>query len=255
MEIFLAALFGLVIGSFLNVCIVRLPEEESIVTPRSHCRACKAPIAWRDNLPVLGFLMLRGRCRACGERFSSRYVLVEVLTAALFALVVAQGLPAPQTALNLAIVAAMVVVTFIDIDHFLILDVITYPSILLSPVVAWMVGHISVTDSLFGIVLGGAVPWAFLWTYEKLRHREGLGFGDVKLLAMIGGLQGWEAPLFSLLVGSIVGSVLGLGLMIVRRERADMAIPFGPFLAFGSLLYLFEGPRLITLYLDRPPLF
>lgn len=247
----LAALFGLLIGSFLNVCIVRLPEEESVVAPRSHCRSCGIMVAWHDNIPVLSWIVLGGRCRSCGERIPARYMLVEVLTALLFAAVAAQGLPAAETAFQFALVSAMVVVTFIDIDHFLILDVITYPAIAVSPLVAWAVGHVSVADSVLGIVVGGGMLWAFAWTYERIRGHEGLGFGDVKLLAMIGGLQGWEATLFSLLVGAVVGSAVGLALIVARRGRMDMAVPFGPFLAFGSLLYMFDGPGLIVLYLEH----
>jgi leader peptidase (prepilin peptidase)/N-methyltransferase len=143
----------------------------------------------------------------------------------------------------------MIVITFIDIDHFLILDVITYPSIAISPLLALAVGHISVTDSLVGIVAGGAGLWAFAWSYEKLRKQEGMGLGDVKLLAMIGGLFGWQATLFSLFAGAIVGSVVGLAAMAIRGSRFNLEIPFGPFLAIGSLLYMFAGPPLIDWWL------
>jgi leader peptidase (prepilin peptidase)/N-methyltransferase len=245
MTLLIAVLFGLLIGSFLNVCIVRLPEDESIVSPGSHCRSCRAPVAWRDNIPVLGFVLLGGRCRSCGAPFSPRYAVVEVLTGILFGLVAMRGLPLDETLLQMAICAAMVVITFIDIDHFLILNVITYPAIAISPLLAWLVGHISVTDSVIGIVVGGGGLYAFAWTYEKLRHREGMGLGDVKLLAMIGGLLGWQATLFSLFAGSMIGSVVGLVAMILRRRGLDLEIPFGPFLAVASLLYMFAGPELM----------
>jgi len=241
MTLLIAVLFGLVVGSFLNVCIVRLPEEESIVAPGSHCRSCKAPVAWRDNIPVL----LGGRCRSCGAPFSPRYAFVEVLTGVLFGLVAMRELPLDQTLMQMAVCAAMVVITFIDIDHFLILNVITYPGIALGPVLAWLVGHISVVDSLIGVVVGGGGLWLFAWSYEKLRHREGLGFGDVKLLAMIGGLLGWQATLFSVFSGSIIGSVVGLAAMAARGRKFDLEIPFGPFLAAGCLLYMFAGPELL----------
>lgn len=247
--------FGLAIGSFLNVCILRLPEEESISLPPSHCRSCEAPLAWYDMLPVASYVILRGRCRRCGARFSMRYAVVELLTGLLFVLVAMQGLAPAQTALQLAIVAAMIVITFIDIDHFLILNVITYPAIAVSPLLALAVGHVTLADSLLGIVGAGGGLWAFAWTYEKLRHREGMGLGDVKLLAMIGGLLGWQAAMFSLFAGAIVGSVAGLATMLVRGRKFDMHIPFGPFLAFGSLVYMFAGPRVIEWWLDRPPLF
>lgn len=248
MIIAVAILFGLVVGSFLNVCIVRLPEDESVVSPRSHCRACEAPIAWRDNIPLLGYALLRGRCRSCGARFSARYPLVEALTAALFALVVAKDAPAPEIALDLTMVSLLIVVTFIDIDHFLIFDRITLPTIWLSPIAAYLVGHVRAVDSLIGIAVGGGLLGGFAWLYERARGREGMGFGDVKLLAMIGGVLGWEAALFSLFAAAISGSVIGLALMVARGGRLDMAIPFGPFLAFGGVLYMLAGPALIDLY-------
>lgn len=252
----IAVFLGLLIGSFLNVCIVRLPADESVVTPRSHCRECLRPIAWHDNIPVASFVILGGRCRHCGAPFSARYAVVEILTGALFGLVAAQGLPPAVTALQMAIVSAMIVVTFIDLDHFLILNVVTFPAIAISPLLAFAVGHLSVTDSLIGIAGGGGTLWAFAWSYEKLRHREGMGLGDVKLLAMIGGLLGWQATLFSLFAGAVVGSAYGLATLLVKKSRQfDLEIPFGPFLAFGAVLYMFAGPRLIALWLDRPPLF
>lgn len=252
----LAAVFlGLIIGSFLNVCIVRLPEEESVVAPRSHCRACHTAVAWYDNIPVASYVVLGGKCRSCGAAFSARYAAVELVTGLLFGLVAQQGLGPGETVLQLAIVSAMVVITFIDIDHFLILDVITFPAIAVAPLLAYGVGHISVQDSLLGIVGGGGLLWAFAWTYEKVRHREGMGLGDVKLLAMIGGLLGWPAIFFSLFVASIIGSVYGLLAMLARSQRFSAEIPFGPFLASAALLYMFAGPRLIELWLDRPPFF
>ncbi|MFN2376308.1 MAG: A24 family peptidase [Candidatus Binatia bacterium] len=251
MTLLVAVLFGLVVGSFLNVCILRLPERESIVSPGSHCRSCRAPVAWHDNIPVAGFVLLGGRCRNCGAPFSPRYAFVEILTGLLFGLIAMRELPLPETALQMAIAASMIVITFIDIDHFLILNVITYPAIAISPLLALLVGHIEVLDSLIGIAIGGGLLWAFAWTYEKLRGREGMGLGDVKLLAMIGGLLGWEATLFSLFAGSVVGSVFGLAILPFRRLRLDLELPFGPFLAFGALLYMFAGPELIHLWMNR----
>jgi leader peptidase (prepilin peptidase)/N-methyltransferase len=253
--LFSAVLFGLVVGSFLNVCIVRLPMEESIVRPGSHCRSCGEPVAWHDNIPVASYVLLGGRCRGCRAPFSARYPFVELLTGFGFGLVALQGLPLDVTLLQMAIVATMIVVTFIDLDYFLILDVITLPAIALSPLLALAVGHISVWDSLIGIAAGGGGLWAFAWSYERLRGREGMGLGDVKLLAMIGGLLGWQATLFSLFGGAFVGSIVGLAVMLVRGRRFDLEIPFGPFLAFAAVVYMFVGPELFDWWLDRPPLF
>lgn len=244
-----AILLGLVVGSFVNVCIVRLPRDESVVSPPSHCRSCGAPVAWHDNIPVASFVMLGGRCRSCGAAIPLRYPLVEVVTGVLFGMVAMQELGPAETALQMAIAAAMVAITFIDLDHLLILDVITLPSIAAAPLLAWTVGHVTVTDSLLGIAGGGGGLWAFAWSYEKLRGREGMGLGDVKLLAMIGGLLGWQAAPFSLLAGAVAGSLVGFAVLAARRGRFDMELPFGPFLAFGALLYMFAGPAIVDWWL------
>jgi leader peptidase (prepilin peptidase)/N-methyltransferase len=248
------ALFGLIIGSFLNVCILRLPYEESVVTPGSHCPHCAATIAWYDNIPVLSYLVLLGKCRSCAVRISPRYPIVEILTAVLAVALYRLGLPSQLFALYCAYTAALIVITFIDIDHKIIPDVISIPSIMVAPGLAFVVGHITIMESLIGIVVGGGFLWAVARGYELIRKQEGMGLGDVKMLAMIGGFQGWEAVPFTLIVGSLLGTVVGVGAIIARRGKLDMEIPFGPFLAVGSLLYLFDGPKLINRYLDLPSL-
>jgi len=251
----LAFVFGLVVGSFLNVCIVRIPHEESVVFPASHCPLCDTPLHWYENVPLLSYAVLRGRCRTCKSPISLRYPLVELLTGVLAVVLVRHGFPPREMALYAAFIAAMIVITFIDIDHKIIPDVITLPSILVSPAAAFVIGQISVTDALIGILAGGGVLWGIAALYELIRKQEGMGFGDVKLLAMVGGFMGWQASLFTLIMGSLLGTVVGLVLMIVRRGRLDMEIPFGPFLAAGALLYLFGGPELIGWYFTLPTLF
>jgi len=248
------ALFGLIIGSFLNVCILRIPYEESLVTPGSHCPHCSTPIAWYDNIPVLSYVALRGKCRRCAARISPRYAFVEVLTAVLAVALFRLGLPPHEFALYCTYTAALIVITFIDIDHKIIPDVISIPSIMVAPGMAFVVEHITITDSLIGIAVGGGFLWAIARGYELIRKREGMGLGDVKMLAMIGGLQGWEAVPFTLMVGSVLGTVVGIVTIVARRGKLDMEIPFGPFLAAGALLYLFGGPKLISAYLDLPSL-
>lgn len=244
------ALFGLIVGSFLNVCILRIPYEESVVAPGSHCPSCSAPIAWYDNIPVLSYLVLLGKCRRCRAKISPRYAIVEILTAALAVALYRLGMPPQVFALYCTYTAVLVVLTFIDIDHKIIPDVISIPSIMVAPGMAFVVEHITIMDSLIGITIGGGFLWAIARGYELIRKREGMGLGDVKMLAMIGGFQGWEAVPFTLIVGSILGTVIGTGAIIARRGKLDMEIPFGPFLAAGSLLYLFDGPKLISRYLD-----
>lgn len=241
--------FGAAVGSFLNVCIYRLPLRESIVFPASHCRTCAAPLPWYDNLPLISYLFLRGHCRSCGASFSPRYLLVELLTALLTVGLVWQfGLTVAALS-AFVLVAALIVITFIDLDYQLIPDVISVPGIVLgflfslvSPTLTWW-------SSLVGIALGGGILLAVAEGYRFLTGREGMGGGDVKLLAMIGAFLGWRAVPFTLFVASLVGSVVGLAVMVRHQGNAQLALPFGPFLAFGALCYLFFGERLIDWYL------
>lgn len=248
MAVAVIVIAGLIVGSFLNVCIVRIPLEESIVRPGSHCRKCLAPLAWYDNIPLLSYVVLRGRCRSCRQSISPRYPFVEILTAATFVAVFNAGFEPRYLALSLLVTAAFIVITFIDIDHRIIPDVITLPTIAVAPAIAVLLGDITFIESLTGILVGGGGLWLIAWLYTLVRHQEGMGFGDVKLLAMIGGLQGWEAAVFSLVIGSLIGSVIGIALMVVRRGRLDMEIPFGPFLVIAAFVHMLGGPQLIAWY-------
>lgn len=250
MEEIIVALFGLIIGSFLNVCVVRIPYEESVLRPPSHCVHCAAPISWYDNIPVLSYIALMGKCRTCSERISPRYMLVEILTAFIAVAIFRLGLPPRVFALSAAYSACLIVITFIDIDHKIIPDVITIPSIMIAPGMAHVVGHITMTESLLGALAGGGILWIIARGYELIRKQEGMGLGDVKMLAMIGAFQGWEAVPFSLIIGSMIGTVVGISAIIAKRGKFDMEIPFGPFLAAGSLIYLFGGPELLAAYWD-----
>ncbi|MEW6301154.1 MAG: A24 family peptidase [Thermodesulfobacteriota bacterium] len=243
-------LFGAAVGSFLNVCIYRLPLQESVVFPASHCRACATPLPWYDNLPLLSYLFLRGRCRSCGVSFSPRYLLVELLTALLAVGLVWQFGLTVTTLSYFVLCAALIVITFIDVDYQLIPDVISLPGIvigflfsLVSPTLTW-------SSSLLGIALGAGVLLAVAEGYRLLTGREGMGGGDVKLLAMIGAFLGWRAVPFTLFAASFVGSVVGVAVMVRQQANTHLAIPFGPFLAFGALCYLFFGERLIAWYLS-----
>ena len=192
--------------------------------------------------------LARERLRAAGLPCKLRFLDYEALTAALFVAVSLRPFTAPELALQLAFVSLLVVITFIDIDYLIIPDAISIPSILVAPGLAFVVGHITIVESLVGIVAGGGILWAFAAAYEKLRGQEGMGFGDVKLLAMIGGVQGWQAVPFSLFVGATVGALAGTALLALGRGRLDSAIPFGPFLALGALLYVVGGPELTAWY-------
>jgi len=245
----LAFVLGAAVGSFLNVCIRRLPAGESIVHPPSHCPQCGAPIRSWDNIPVLSYLLLRGRCRSCRTPISARYPLVEALSGALLvALLYKYGLSASLAVYGL-FVAALIVVSFIDLDHQIIPDAISLPGIVVGVVCAALGLGSGFTDSLIGVALGGGLLYAVAVGYELLTGREGMGGGDIKLLAMIGAFLGWRAVLVTLVLGSFTGAALGLALIVARGADARVPIPFGPFLALGSLCALFFGDRLIWWYL------
>jgi len=255
-------IFGAIVGSFLNVCILRIPEGESVIHPPSHCPNCKAPIAFYDNIPLFSYLILRGRCRACKERISPRYCVVELLTACLaVALFYKFGLGFDFLVL-FVFVAGLIVVSCIDFDHWIIPDVISLPGIVLG-LSSSIVGYFGASEqfdiipspvsSLIGIMTGGGILWLTAVIYAKVRGREGMGGGDIKLLAMIGAFLGWPSIPVSLLLGCLTGSVFGLVLMVVKRSgfKLDLAIPFGPFLCTGTVLYLFFSNEIIGFYLPH----
>lgn len=241
--------FGALVGSFLNVCIHRIPGGESIAFPASHCPHCRTPIRPYDNVPILSYLLLRGRCRSCDAGIGLRYPLVELLGGgAAVAALYAHGSSA-QALLIFAFLAALIVITFIDLDHQIIPDAISLPGIFVGFAAALLFGEPSWSDSLIGIALGGGLLWGVAEGYARLTGREGMGGGDIKLLAMIGAFLGWRAILVTLLFGSLLGSVIGLSLMALRGRDTKMAIPFGPFLAAGAVVALFWGERIIDWYL------
>lgn len=260
---------GLLWGSFANVCIYRWPPSDefpagrSVVRPGSHCFACQAPIRWYDNVPLLAWLWLRGRCRACHARFSARYLLVEALTGALFgvawwAAVVAPALfePFDQRLVHFAVYAAfcfvMVVIAFIDLDHKLILNKVTIPSMVVFYAASLLWPERRWYDGLVGAAVGYGLPWAIGEIYYRVTRREGLGLGDGMLLALVGALLGWRGVVVALFGGSVIGSVLGIGALAIGRAAAAREadspslmrteLPFGPFLAMAASFYLFAEP-------------
>ncbi|MCE1226021.1 MAG: prepilin peptidase [Geobacteraceae bacterium] len=242
-------LFGAAIGSFLNVCIYRLPLDQSIVSPGSRCMSCGAVVRWFDNIPIISWLVLRGRCRGCGAGFSIRYPLVELLTACLFLLLFLRFGLSISFAIYVLLVVALIVITFIDFDHQIIPDEISLSGVVLGFLASFFLPEPGWASSLAGIVVGwgslALVFYAYLW----LTGREGMGGGDAKLLAMLGAFLGWKAVPFIIFISSLVGSIVGLSLMALQRKGRHLAIPFGPYLAMGAVLYIFYGPQLINWYL------
>ena len=242
----LVTVFGLSVGSFLNVCIHRLPLRESLMHPASRCPRCHAALKPYDNIPVVSYLVLRGRCRACRAPISLRYPLIEVITGAVFlaAYILFDG---PMLYQRLLFACAMIVLFVIDLEHRILPDVITLPGIGVGFLFSFIMppGWI---DSLVGLVVGGGSLWLMGEVYFRLRHEEGMGFGDVKMLAMIGAFLGWKLMLLTLILSSFLGSAIGLGMIAARRGDMKYALPFGTFLAVGALVASVVGDRIVNWY-------
>jgi len=242
-------IFGAVVGSFLNVCICRLPKEESVVFPPSHCPACGFRIPFYDNIPLVSWILLGGKCRSCRGAISIRYPLVELITALLTLFLFKKfGLSLPFGILFI-FCSAMVVITFIDLDHMIIPDIISLPGIILGFVFSFFIPQLGWLNSLLGILAGGGSLYLVASLYQRFTGKEGMGGGDIKLLAMMGAFFGWKAIPFIIFMASLVGSVIGVTLMLVQRKDGKLAIPFGPFLALGSIVYIFYGRQIIHWYL------
>ena len=244
-------LFGLIVGSFCNVLIYRLPAGESIITPGSHCRACATPIAPWDNIPLLSYLLLAGRCRRCGEHISPRYPCVEVASGALYVLLWFKYGLTPALMVYAVLISILLVVAFIDFDHAIIPNRITYPGMLLGLGFSVWAGPIrplwgsAFLASLVGLVAGGL----FLYLVALI-SKGGMGGGDIKLIAMIGAFVGWQGALFTIFVGACIGSLVGITLMLLGQKGRKDKIPFGPYLALGALLFTCIGDELIAWYMD-----
>jgi leader peptidase (prepilin peptidase) / N-methyltransferase len=237
-------IFGLAIGSFCNVCIYRLPREESIVFPSSHCVACKNQIAWRDNVPLLGYLALLGKCRKCGSKISAIYPIIELITGILIAGVYLKFGLSWETIIFLIVVPTLVVITIIDWQHQIIPDVITLPGILFGFAAgSYMNGLL---PSLIGFLVGGGL----FYLIAVLSGGKGMGGGDIKYMAAAGALLAWEKTLLIIFSGSLLGSIYGLPLILLGKKGRKSKVPFGPFLAGATLIAIFSGDQLIWLYLN-----
>ncbi len=246
----LVGVFGLVIGSFLNVVIARLPEHRSLWRPRSACPMCGAAIAWHDNIPVLSYVALRGHCRACSAAIPWRYPVVEAATALLFGAAYERFGPTANFVVAAVLLAALIVITAIDLRFQIIPDAITLPGIVVGFVSNLATLRVSWVDSAIGIVVGGGIFWAILEGSLLLTGREGMGGGDVKLGAMLGAFLGWKVALLSIFLAVLLGGVVALVLLGSRATGRKDPIPFGPFLAAGGAAGLFCGERLVTWYMS-----
>ncbi len=271
MEAAIALLFGLAVGSFSNVCIARLPLNLSIVSPGSRCPKCEKSIAWYDNIPVLSYVVLGGHCRACRASISSRYPAVEATTGIVSVLLVLQYGLNPRWAIYLAFSAAMIVLVLIDFDHRILPDAITLNGIWIgilatvymaepSPFVERIYRFASVTvtspyvvaltASLAGIAFGGGLLWFVREAFFRIRGSEGMGFGDVKMMAMVGAFLGLPLTLLTIFFGSVFGSIIGLAVIRIFGKSRNYELPFGTFLGAGAIVAVLYGNALIRFYLE-----
>ena len=242
-------MFGLVIGSFLNVVIYRLPEHQSIVSPGSHCPHCGKPIKPYDNIPLVSYIILRGRCRYCANRISVRYPAVELITGLLAAgLFVKYGLTIDLMVFFI-FSAGLTAISFIDIDHGIIPNTLSYPGIIIGFASSFFVSINNPISSIIGILTGAGILFVTAFTYKAVTGVEGMGMGDVKLMAAIGAFLGWEAAIFTVIISACIGALAGVTLILFAGKGRRYAIPYGPFISASAVVYLFYGHALIAMYL------
>ena len=244
-------IFGLLWGSFANVVIYRYPKGENVAFPRSRCPKCETPIAWYDNIPLLSWVILRGRCRKCKTPISWRYPAVELLTGLCFGAAIFYRYGFSWLTLEyLIFVWGLVVVSFIDLDLMILPDIFTLPGIATGLIGAALDPQRDFLSAFWGVLLGGGFLWMVAYLYLLVRKEEGMGGGDIKLLAWIGAVLGWTSIPFVVLVSSILGSVVGISLALRREAGLKSVIPFGPYLALAALLFLLGGERIGLWYIS-----
>ncbi len=258
--VFAALIFalGACIGSFLNVCIYRIPLDQSIVLPGSQCPYCKKPIAWYDNIPILSYFMLRGKCRACGASFSPRYAVVEALTAVLFLLVWLRYGVSPLTPIYFLAISGLLLATFVDLDHMIIPDRVSIGGMLLGLVLSAFFpvlhGRDGMGEGLVTSGIGLTVGFGSLWLVSVLGKwafkKDAMGFGDVKLLGAIGAFVGWQGVLLTVMISSLLGTIIGLTFIIGGKQEWQSKIPYGPYLALGAILWMLWGMDWWTAYVE-----
>ena len=244
----LSGLLGLAVGSFLNVCIYRLPLDQSLAFPASHCTSCNRKLSWFENIPVLAWLVLRGRCRTCYTPISGVYPAVELFTGVMFAWAAWQYGPGWLLASRLLFGCMLIVLFFIDLRHRILPNPITVGGTIVGFLLSFVAppGWLS---SLIGLVIGGLIPLALAEAYLRLRKVEGLGMGDVKMLALIGAFLGWQLVLLTLALASILGSLVGVAMIVTRRGDMKYALPFGTFLAIAAMFAAAAGEPVVRWYM------
>ncbi len=241
-------LIGLIIGSFSNVCIYRLPRNESLIRPGSHCPQCNKSIQFYDNIPLISYLILKGKCRYCQDKIPMQYPIVELSTGLFYlALYLFYGIRF-MTIVYMILCSVLIIISFIDIKERIIPDVLSLPFIVIGFILSFFLRNLSPIDSLLGILAGGGSLLLIAVAGTYLFRKEAMGGGDVKLAAMIGAFLGWQLTLLSLFLGFFLGSVIGIAVLIKNKGQSDI-VPFGPFIAMGAIIAIFWGQNIINWYL------
>ena len=247
--IFVLALLGLIVGSFSNVCIHRIPRNESIVYPASHCPKCRTTIRPIDNIPLLSYILLKGRCRNCKSKISIQYPIVEFITGLIYLIIyLIYGLSI-QTLIYIILSSALIIIAFIDLNQQIIPDVISLPGIAIGFILSFFVPYIAFINSALGVVVGGGVILIIGLGGSVIFKKEAMGGGDIKLAAMIGAFLGWRYIIISLFLGFFLGALIGIILIMTKIKKREDVIPFGPFIILGSFITLIWGEKIISWYL------
>ena len=242
-------ILGLIVGSFCNVCIYRIPKNESIIYPASHCPKCRTTIRPFDNIPLLSYILLKGRCRNCGSKISIQYPIVEFLTGIIYLIIyLIYGLSI-QSLIYTILSSALIIIAFIDLQEQIIPDIISLPGVVIGLILSFIVPYMSFINSVLGVLVGGGIILIIALVGSKIFKKEAMGGGDVKLAAMIGAFLGWRYTIISLFLGFFLGALTGIILIMAKIKKRKDAIPFGPFLALGSIITLLWGEKILLWYL------
>ncbi len=242
-------IFGMCIGSFLNVCIYRLPSSKSIINPtRSICPHCNSAIQFYDNIPVFSYVWLKGRCRQCNASISFRYPLVELMAGIVAINVFFMFGLTMESVVYFIFISSLLVITFIDIDHKIIPDIITLPGIPVGLAASFVLSTMTFKASILGLLIGGGSLLLVAWAYSLITRKEGMGGGDIKLLGMIGTFVGWKGVIFTIFVASVAGTFVGMIFMLLKGKNLKFALPFGPFLSIGAISFIFFGEKVLFWY-------
>ena len=248
-NVVLIFILGLIVGSFSNVCIYRIPRNESIIYPASHCPKCRSKIKPVDNIPLLSYLLLKGRCRNCKSKISIQYPVVELLTGLIYLIIyLIYGLSI-QSLIYIILSSALIIIAFIDLNEQIVPDVISLPGIVVGFILSFFVPYISFINSALGVAAGGGIILIIGLGGSVIFKKEAMGGGDVKLAAMVGAFLGWRYIIISLFLGFFLGALAGIFLILSKIKSREDAMPFGPFIVLGSMITLLWGEKIISWYL------